>query len=800
MKRRLAIVIVSALVILCALFPLRVNLVHSQDTASITLADAINACTLNWTADPTAVKFAMVFNALPLSYYDTLIQQYVSSGDWLDVFQVKRFSEIDGYDSPTIERATQEALSNMPMLENLPLTWNYSGNPYYMVYYRFMLDAYRYAAQYGQTAIWDKNAAYQELLATYLGAGQPSIAYNPVTNTTFNWTPRYYDEAAETLDSLVKLGGNDAGLWNYIQNHFWNGSIYGYNGANSEYECEVGFFAFVIGYYYALSGYSLANFDRVYLDLYNKLLISGWSSAAWGVPGVLQHASGNPQLRIENTLGAIQALQAYCGSSTWQSSFVNLLSGSNPAWEALLASSMYSAGRFKFHSDGGFSDDGTAAGMMTLFLEGIIPETGTLAMPLDDESYQDICGLSPASLFGFDYSNSRIRIPVNPGGLEFQFGTKAVTCRFPSAGVYDVQFDSTWNTVTNVTKVGPLDNQFQYLESNTSLPTYYPSSLGETSVLTGSNSTFYCDWAPNVPLSGFMLSDNNSGTMINETWTSFNSLGSGNSWSNCTIVLNSSSALIQWLFYANDTSNNWNQPMALQYVAVRPGIHDIAVTNVVSAKTIVGQGFPLNISVTVANFGEYPEFFNVTAYANMTAVDAPSRINLAEGDSVNIVFTWNTSGWAEGNYVLSAYAGPVPGEINIGNNNYTGGIVTVAAHDVSIAGLELSEQNPTVNDTLTISVILQNNGGNTENFSVSVNCTFVNESTIGTQTLILAPEEDATLNFTWTPKVYGFYTINAYTSEIKGDPSPNDNTISTEVFVAQFPMTGGAGGRMPYLD
>lgn len=677
MRGRSAFAVVFTTLFFCALFPLGfrfgINMVYGQAT----LADAINACTLNWTADASTVKFAMVFNALPLSYYDTLIQQYVSTGDWLDVFRVKRFSEIDGYDSPTIEQATQQALLNMPMLENLPLTWTYNGNPYYMVYYRFVLNAYRYAAQYGQTQEWNKSAAYQELSATYQAAGEPSLAYDPVNQTIFQWLPRYYDEAAETLDSFVKLGGNDSGLWDYIQNHFWTGSIYGYNSPQGQYECEVGFFAMVIANYYAISGRNLTNFDRVYLDLYNKLLAQGWSSVAWGVPGVLRHASSNPQLRLENTLGAIQALHAYSVSSTWEPDFVNLLSGSTKAWNALMASPLYSSGRFMISSPGSFSDSATAEGMMTLFLEGIIPSTGSLAMPLNDESYEDVFGLIPASLFRFDYANETIRIPVNPGELKFQFGTGAASYVFPSAGVYEVQFDSSWNTITNVNRVGPLNSQFQYLTVNTSPPTYHPSSLGVTSAVASFNSTFYCDWSSSATLSGFILSDNNTGTMVNETWTSFDSLGTGNSWSNYTLNLNSSAATIQWLFYANSSADTWNGTMPLQYLTIRPGIHDIAVTAVVPSKTIIGKVFPLNVNVTIADIGDYPETFNVTAYANTTAVNLPSNVGLKSGDSTAVTFTLNTSAFDMGNYSISAVADPVLGEINTTNNNCTGGLITI---------------------------------------------------------------------------------------------------------------------------
>jgi parallel beta-helix repeat protein len=433
-------------------------------TNHIVLADAINSCILNWTTDATTAKFAMVFNALPLSYYDTIIQQCASKNDWIEVLRVKRFSEIDGYDSPIIEQAAYQALVNMPMLENLPLTSSIDGNPYFDVYYRFILNAYRYADQYNLTQKWNATAAYQELLATYESASQPSIGYNSLNLTTFQWTPRYYDEAAETLDSFVELGGNDVGLWNYIQNSYWNGNIYGYNGPN-QYECEVGFFAMVMGNYYVSMGGNLANFDRIFMDLYNKLLAQGWNSVGWGVPGVLRHAESNPQLRLENTLGAIQALQAYVGMSDWEPAFVDLLSGSDQAWSALMNSSLRSGGRFSGTSDGSISDDATAEGMMTLFLEGIIPNTGSLAMPLDEEAYQDVCDLSPASLFGFDYANRTICIPVNPGELEFQFGTQVVSCVFPSAGIYQVDFGNNWNSIIGVKYVGPLDSQFKYLNA-----------------------------------------------------------------------------------------------------------------------------------------------------------------------------------------------------------------------------------------------------------------------------------------------------------------------------------------------
>jgi hypothetical protein len=110
--------------------------------------------------------------------------------------------------------------------------------------------------------------------------------------------------------------------------------------------------------------------------------------------------------------------------------------------------------------------------------------------------------------------------------------------------------------------------------------------------------------------------------------------------------------------------------------------HDVAVTNVVSSKTgclpmpTVGQGFSVTINVTVANQGSYTETFNTTAYANAN-ITGSENVTLPAGGSTTVTFTWNTTGFAFGNYTISAYAWPVPGETNTANNNLTGGTVEV---------------------------------------------------------------------------------------------------------------------------
>ena len=108
---------------------------------------------------------------------------------------------------------------------------------------------------------------------------------------------------------------------------------------------------------------------------------------------------------------------------------------------------------------------------------------------------------------------------------------------------------------------------------------------------------------------------------------------------------------------------------------------DVAVINVSPFKTVVGLDYCLNMSITATNQGDYDETFNLTAYANTTNV-ASQNVTLPYGNSITVTFTWNTTGFAFGNYTLSAYAWPIPEEIDVANNNY---MCTYSVH-VGVAG------------------------------------------------------------------------------------------------------------------
>lgn len=125
---------------------------------------------------------------------------------------------------------------------------------------------------------------------------------------------------------------------------------------------------------------------------------------------------------------------------------------------------------------------------------------------------------------------------------------------------------------------------------------------------------------------------------------------------------------------------------------------DIAVTSVTPSKTLVGQGYPMYINVTVENQGDYTEAFNVTTYANATSIDCVQVI-LESATSTIVTFTWNTTGFAKGNYTLSAYAHALPDETNTTDNALTDGTVLV-----TILGDVNGDKKVRVDDVLAVAM------------------------------------------------------------------------------------------------
>ncbi len=129
-----------------------------------------------------------------------------------------------------------------------------------------------------------------------------------------------------------------------------------------------------------------------------------------------------------------------------------------------------------------------------------------------------------------------------------------------------------------------------------------------------------------------------------------------------------------------NTADNSRSGGIVQIVAPSAD-HDVAVIAVAPINTAIGQGFTLNVSVTVANKGLFTETFDVAIIAVNASENqaAPNQTvtSLNAGQNATLVFRWNTTGWTIDNYTLLATATPVLGEPNTADNTLIFGNINV---------------------------------------------------------------------------------------------------------------------------
>jgi hypothetical protein len=105
--------------------------------------------------------------------------------------------------------------------------------------------------------------------------------------------------------------------------------------------------------------------------------------------------------------------------------------------------------------------------------------------------------------------------------------------------------------------------------------------------------------------------------------------------------------------------------------------HDIALTNLILCKTVVGQGLTVKVNVSILNQGNFTETFNVTVYANTDSVGMET-ITLASGRSKTVTFIWNTAGFAKSVYTIHGVGDILAKETDTEDNEIINGTVTVS--------------------------------------------------------------------------------------------------------------------------
>jgi len=112
-------------------------------------------------------------------------------------------------------------------------------------------------------------------------------------------------------------------------------------------------------------------------------------------------------------------------------------------------------------------------------------------------------------------------------------------------------------------------------------------------------------------------------------------------------------------------------------------IHDIAIINITTPSNFIYIGSTTSFDVTLRNNGEATESFNVILYYGSKVIDTSYIGNLSSRTEGTTTFQWNLSDVQEGNYTISAYAIPVPGETNTTNNTFTYGTISIVAPPTS---------------------------------------------------------------------------------------------------------------------
>lgn len=210
--------------------------------------------------------------------------------------------------------------------------------------------------------------------------------------------------------------------------------------------------------------------------------------------------------------------------------------------------------------------------------------------------------------------------------------------------------------------------------------------------------------------------------------------------------------------------------------------HDIAVENVTFSVEKVYEGQNVNVTVVVANNGNYTESFRVTLYCNETnAIGTQTIFNQGSRSKEFLIFSWNTTGLGAKIFVVWAEASVVIADINRSNNIFVYGEVIVheRIHDVTVEDVVPSTSKVYQGEVVSINVVAANRGNFTESFTVNV---YAGDFMIGQKNITnLEINNVATLVFSWNTS--GVAPNQEYTIKAEALPVNGELNLENNVFV-----------------
>jgi hypothetical protein len=181
----------------------------------------------------------------------------------------------------------------------------------------------------------------------------------------------------------------------------------------------------------------------------------------------------------------------------------------------------------------------------------------------------------------------------------------------------------------------------------------------------------------------------------------------------------------------------------------------------------------------------------VTAYYDDEPIETKTNIALDGGMNTTLTFTWETAAVAAGTYTLKAQASVLPGESDTADNTFVDGDVELVVHDVAVTSITVSAETAEIGENITITVVVQNEGTETETFEVKV---YRDATEIGAEDGIsLDAGAQSTLTFIWdtTGLAAGDYVIKAMADEVAGETDDADNTKTYGTVTLSTPSPEG---------
>lgn len=147
---------------------------------------------------------------------------------------------------------------------------------------------------------------------------------------------------------------------------------------------------------------------------------------------------------------------------------------------------------------------------------------------------------------------------------------------------------------------------------DTEPPTWTSIRLNTTEA--GLNCEFNCTWSDNTQLSGYIFGTDNSGSWVNETWTTLS--GVLDIASVVKTLTSEVDKTIYYRFWCNDTSDNWGSTGTLPLTTTGSGVIDSEGMYLLRLKTTC-NGLPCSANCTVENHGSKMSD-QITGFATFT--------------------------------------------------------------------------------------------------------------------------------------------------------------------------------------